>query len=121
MTARTATLILIFTLLPNLAVAAEDRLRDPTQPQLYKDIATVPINSEIKVDAIFTNKDHKTALIEGNIFTIGDTILDSTIIAIDSHSIRLKNEQGEFEVTMPYSNVKSSIIKNRKNASEKIE
>ena len=100
---------------------AENALRDPTQPPFISTTtastetsAAAATENEIKIDAIFSGKKHSTVIIGGNIFTVGDKILDATITAIDSHGIKLKNEDGEFEVVMPYSDVKSPTIINKK-------
>jgi len=101
---------------------AENALRDPTQPPFISTTtaatetsAATATENEIKIDAIFSGKKHSSVIIGNNIFTVGDKILDATITAIDSHGIKLKNEDGEFEVVMPYSVVKSpSTITNKK-------
>ena len=104
-----------------LDVLAENALRDPTQPPFINTTtaatetsAAAATENEIKIDAIFSGKKHSSVIIGNRSFTVGDKILDATITAIDSHGIKLKNEDGEFEVVMPYSDVKSPTIINKK-------
>lgn len=98
---------------------AENTLRDPTQPPFINTLATdaktaTATENEIKIDAIFSGKKHSSVIIGNHTYTVGDKILDATILTIDSHGIKLKDEDGEFEVTMPYSAVKSPITTNKK-------
>lgn len=94
--------------------ATNSSLRDPTQPQSPKNTTTVKPNNELRIDAILSGKNRKMVIIENNLFTVGDRILNYTITSIDSYAIKLKSEHDEFEVAMPYSNIKSPTTINKK-------
>ncbi len=117
---RKLTIVLILGLLSLFLNAfAENTLRDPTQPPFINTLAanteTSPATeNEIKIDGIFSGKKHSSVIIGNRTYAVGDKILGATILAINSHGIKLKDEDGEFEVTMPYSAVKSPITTNKK-------
>ena len=87
----------------------DNTLRDPTQPASYAEttITNVP-HSDIIISAIFANNtDHKIVIIGDHIFTIGEKISGSTIVAIDTKGITLKKSDGsEFRVELPYPTIK---------------
>jgi hypothetical protein len=93
--------------------AATPPMRDPTQPSgvTFHSIS----QSNLQVDAIFISKDGlvSTVVIEGHSFTIGDKVAGATIVAIKANEITLKDERGEFTVSMAYSTVKSPTTKNK--------
>lgn len=104
--------------LPTIAICAEEKLRDPTQPPTHKNaVTTETLNREIKIDAIIARKNHGVVIIGNHWLKIGDKISGLTIIAIDAHSVKFKNAQDEtIVVAMPYSNIKSLITKNGKSS-----
>jgi hypothetical protein len=88
-------------------------MRDPTQPPgvTFHGIS----QSNIRVDAIFISKDGLvcTVVIGGRSFTVGDKVAGTTIVAIKANEITLKDDRGEFTVSMAYSTVKSPTTKNK--------
>lgn len=110
-------LIFILTLccysLVSAAYADTPPMRDPTQPPGVT-FHGIP-QSNIQVDAIFISKDGLicTVIIGGHSFTVGDKVAGATIVAIKANEITLKDDRGEFTVSMAYSTVKSSTTKNK--------
>lgn len=100
-------------------VYAVTPLKDPTQPPLYPDPQPEDINRELKINAIFFSADKKAVIIGGHNYNVGDKILDYTVTEINPHSIKVKNENGEYELAMPYSNVKT--LTNGKEEREKLD
>jgi hypothetical protein len=89
-------------------------LRDPTKPP---NIASQEVSgSELHIDAIFFNKNgiNSSVIIGGHRFMVGDKVKAATIIEIKPNEIKLKEDNGEFTVTMSNSNIKSPTIKTNK-------
>lgn len=97
----------------SVAYAATPPMRDPTQPPgiAFRSIS----QSNLQVDAIFISKDGfvSAVIIGGHSFTVGDKVAGATIVAIKSNEITLKDDRGEFTVSMAYSTVKSPATKNK--------
>ena len=99
-----------------ITIAIADTLHDPTQPPGTTSLQTFT-GGELQIEAIFFNKDSNNSfvIIEGNRFTIGDEVMGATIIKIDPYAIKLKDDNGEFTVTIPYSQIKTlTTTKNKK-------
>lgn len=97
------------------AAYASSPLRDPTKPPGVTSYETSGGN--IRIDAIFFNKDNNgisTVIIGGRKFVVGDKIMDATIIEIKPREIKLKDDNGEYTVTMPHSTIKSPTTKTNK-------
>jgi hypothetical protein len=88
-------------------------MRDPTQPPgiAFRSASL----SNLQVDAIFISKDGlvSTVIIGGYSFTVGDKVAGAIIVAIKANEIMLKDDRGEFTVSMAYSTVKSPTTKNK--------
>ncbi len=87
----------------------DNALHDPTRPAAYSDTTTTHVpNGDITISAIFANDaDHKIVMIGDHLFTLGEKVSESTIIAIDNTGITLKKDDGtEFRVVLPYPTIK---------------
>ncbi|MBU0744859.1 MAG: hypothetical protein KKE11_05780 [Gammaproteobacteria bacterium] len=100
---------------------AEETLRDPTQPPAYENTYANLPNNDVNITAVFTGKNPRV-IIGNHVFIIGDKIADATITAIDTKGITLTTDGGkENKIAMIYSTIKTPIIKNEKEAREKID
>jgi hypothetical protein len=93
-----------------ISAAYAGDLRDPTQPpEAYPHEMS---GYDIQIDAIFFNKDsrYSTVIIGGNKLSVGDKIMNATILEIKPHEIKLQDDNGVFIVAMHYSGIKSLTI-----------
>lgn len=88
---------------------AASTLRDPTQPPGANPAQTfIPSVGKLQIEAIFFNKEKKNSfVIEGKKLAVGDEIMGATIIKIEPHVVTLKDDNGEFTITMPAAQIKS--------------
>jgi len=84
---------------------------DPTQPLLVAQDQTSNQTGnnpyDFKIDFIIINKNSSVASINGQRLQVGDKIDNVTIVAIDSQGVRVKDNIGEFTISLPYSNMKT--------------
>ena len=101
--------LLLAVCLITLPLAAE--LRDPTRPSGFhgaQDPASGMLTSdELKLQAIFYNPKHPSALINGRRYVMGDPVGDAEIKAIYSDRVVLITAAGESELTMIMPSVKT--------------
>lgn len=86
-------------------------LHDPTSPPNTTSLNTHKGNFQI--NAIFTNKDptKNSVVIDGRTLVVGDKIAGATILTIMQNEVRLKDNHGEFTISMPYLAIKTPITK----------
>ena len=90
-------------------------VRDPTQPPGANPAQTFTATpGKLQIEAIFFSKDGKNSfiIIEGKKLAVGDEIMGATIIKIEPHVVTLKDDNGEFTITMPAAQIKSLTKKN---------
>ena len=94
-------LLLCLTLVNHIAAGA---LHDPTQPPgmgyKYDETLNPASMYNYRIDGIFIGKDKKMAIINGQRVSVGDKIFNINVIDIDKNSVRLKDENGEFVISM---------------------
>ena len=73
--------------------------KDPTQPPSYSaDVSRSKITESVTsfiLDAVLISETTKLAVINNNIFKVGDVIGEEKIKSIDTYSVTLVGEQGE--------------------------
>jgi hypothetical protein len=97
------------------AIYADMARHDPTQPlplpgitQSQTSLKQTENNPyDLKIDLIIINKNSRVASINGQRLQVGDKIDNVTVVAIDSQSVRMKDNIGEFTISLPYSNMKT--------------
>lgn len=85
--------------------------RDPTKPAEVS--AQVTSMGDFEIDAILIKKNNinNVVIIKGNSFMVGDLVAGAKIIAINQNNIKLRDNNGDFMVAMPYLTVKTVTAK----------
>jgi hypothetical protein len=85
-------------------VAAQQILVDPTRPYLNKhatvmdDVNSATLRgSNLRLTAIFSHKERRHAVINGKLYSVGQTILGHTLLSIDGNKVILQNSEGKQE------------------------
>jgi len=79
-------------------------LHDPTQPPGMSGLLDQTLNPgsmyNLHIDAIFLGHNKKISIINGQRVSVGDKIFNIDVVDIYKNSVRLKDENGEFIISM---------------------